>query len=165
MNYNNKLQTNNSSLEDIIDKLNKLPDAGGVLQDKTVTPTTSNQLITADSGYGGLGAVTIVGDANLIASNIKAGVSIFGIVGTYEGNASNLINFTIGGTSYQAEEGMTWGEWVASDYNTGGFTADSSQDCVVLDFDWVLDETGGMHVSLSSVITNGYGYGLGWPIN
>ena len=28
MNYNNRLQTNNSSLEDIIDKLNGLPNAG-----------------------------------------------------------------------------------------------------------------------------------------
>ena len=33
----------------------------------------------------------------------------------------SLISFSIGGTTYQAEEGMTWAEWVASDYNTGGF--------------------------------------------
>lgn len=31
------------------------------------------------------------------------------------------ITFTIGGTTYYAEEGMTWGEWVDSEYNTGGF--------------------------------------------
>ena len=30
----------------------------------------------------------------------------------------NLITFTIDGTEYQAEEGMTWGEWVNSEYNT-----------------------------------------------
>ena len=29
-----------------------------------------------------------------------------------------LITFTINGTSYQAEEGMTWGDWVNSIYNT-----------------------------------------------
>lgn len=29
-----------------------------------------------------------------------------------------LISFTIDGTTYQAEEGMTWGQWVASSYNT-----------------------------------------------
>lgn len=28
-----------------------------------------------------------------------------------------LISFTINGVSYQAEEGMTWGEWVDSEYN------------------------------------------------
>ena len=33
-----------------------------------------------------------------------------------------LINFTIGGTSYQAEDDMTWGEWVDSAYNTNNFT-------------------------------------------
>lgn len=35
--------------------------------------------------------------------------------------AVTLISFTIEGTSYQAEEGMTWVDWVASSYNTGGF--------------------------------------------
>lgn len=33
----------------------------------------------------------------------------------------NLISFTYFSDPYQAEEGMTWGEWVASEYNTGGF--------------------------------------------
>ena len=33
----------------------------------------------------------------------------------------NLITFTIGGVQYQAEEGMTWGEWVDSEYNTGNY--------------------------------------------
>ena len=28
-----------------------------------------------------------------------------------------LITFTIDGTTYQAEEGMTWEEWVNSEYN------------------------------------------------
>jgi hypothetical protein len=31
-----------------------------------------------------------------------------------------LISFTIDGTTYQAEEGMTWAEWVESEYNTVG---------------------------------------------
>ena len=29
--------------------------------------------------------------------------------------------FTIDGTSYQAEEGMTWEEWIKSSYNVDGF--------------------------------------------
>ena len=157
-NYNTTLQTNNSSLEEIITQLNTMPDAGGsnpVLQDKIVTPTTSVQTITADSGYDGLdtvtvhamptvtqatpsitvnasglitataiqkagyvaagttsatkqlafqsaktitpstvdqvavssgyytgGNVTVKGDANLVASNIVSGKSIFGVIGT-----------------------------------------------------------------------------------
>lgn len=31
-----------------------------------------------------------------------------------------LITFTIDGTTYQAMNGMTWGEWVNSEYNTIG---------------------------------------------
>lgn len=39
-----------------------------------------------------------------------------------------LITFTINGTSYQAEEGMTWGEWVNSSYNTGGFVINTGYE-------------------------------------
>lgn len=37
-----------------------------------------------------------------------------------------LISFTIDGTTYQAMNGMTWGEWVNSEYNTGGFSTKKS---------------------------------------
>lgn len=39
---------------------------------------------------------------------------------------NNMIEFTINGTPYQAEEGMTWGEWVNSDYNTSNFISNGS---------------------------------------
>lgn len=45
----------------------------------TYTPTTANQTIAA--GQFLIGAQTISGDANLISSNIKSGVSIFGVDG------------------------------------------------------------------------------------
>lgn len=48
---------------------------------QTYTPTTSNQTISAGQYLSG--AQTIAGDANLIASNIKSGVTIFGVTGTY----------------------------------------------------------------------------------
>lgn len=35
--------------------------------------------------------------------------------------APTLISFTLDGDTYQAEEGMTWAEWVESAYNNGGF--------------------------------------------
>ena len=35
--------------------------------------------------------------------------------------APTLISFTIDGTNYQAEEGMSWDRWTHSDYNTSGF--------------------------------------------
>ena len=194
-NYNSTLQTNNSSLEEIITQLNNMPDAGGadpVLQDKTVTPTISTQTITADNGYDGLdtvtvnamptatqatpsvsinsstglitatatqsagyvaagtksatsqlafkaattitpgtanqtavsantyvgGDITVKGDANLVASNIVSGKSIFGVVGTATtggggGDTSvedNLIKRTISGT-YTNDRIYTIGEY------------------------------------------------------
>lgn len=93
------------------------------MQEKSVTPTESQQIVTPDSGYDGLtrvtvgavsstyigskvtkksaqtytpgtsnqtigsgqylsGAQTIKGDSNLVAGNIRSGVSIFGVTGT-----------------------------------------------------------------------------------
>lgn len=46
----------------------------------TITPGTSNQTIA--SGTYLTGAQTISGDANLVAGNIKSGVSIFGVSGS-----------------------------------------------------------------------------------
>ena len=62
-------------------------------QNKTVTPTTSQQSITADSGYTGLGTVTVNAvtsaiDQNIVAGNIKKDVAILGVTGNYEGGGS-----------------------------------------------------------------------------
>jgi hypothetical protein len=56
----------------------------------TYTPGTSNQTIA--SGQYLSGAQTIAGDSNLVAGNIKSGVAIFGVSGTYEGSSGGSSN-------------------------------------------------------------------------
>lgn len=57
---------------------------------KTVTPTTTNQTAVASGRYT-TGAVTVKGDTNLKAENIKKGVSIFGVSGAYEGDGGGSV--------------------------------------------------------------------------
>lgn len=54
---------------------------------QTITPGTSDKTIA--SGRYLVGTQTIKGDANLVAGNIKSGVSIFGVAGTYEGGGGS----------------------------------------------------------------------------
>ena len=58
-----------------------------VLQSKNASPSTASLTIRPDEGYFGLSQVTINAvtaaiDANIIASNIKSGVTILGVTGT-----------------------------------------------------------------------------------
>ena len=50
---------------------------------QTIIPTTADQTVNGNTFLAG--AITIAGDANLLAENIKSGVTIFGITGTYTG--------------------------------------------------------------------------------
>ena len=104
--YVNRVDYGNSTLIDISDTT---VEAGDVLAGKTFylksgapatgsilskaattyTPTTTNQTISANQYLSGV--QTILGDANLIAENIKKDVSIFGVVGTHEGGSNGTI--------------------------------------------------------------------------
>lgn len=59
------------------------------LQEKTIAPTTSQQVITPDTGYDGFSKVTVSAvtsaiDSDIVAENIKKDVDILGVVGTLE---------------------------------------------------------------------------------
>ena len=57
-----------------------------------------------------------------------------------------MISFTIDGVAYQAESGMTWRDWVKSEYNTGGYyeknggISDDSFYVLDQDYHWVIPE-------------------------
>lgn len=60
------------------------------LKNVSITPTTSQQTITAGEGYDGIGTATVAAvtaaiDANITAGNIKSGVTILGVTGSYTG--------------------------------------------------------------------------------
>ena len=88
---------------------------------KTITPSTTSQ-VAVSSGYYTGGNITVVGDSNLVAGNIKSGVSIFGVNGTLqEGSAegekveySENEDAIIGGTiaSYTNNRITVIGEYV-----------------------------------------------------
>lgn len=61
------------------------------------------------------GVATAVSGA--IADAVQAAKVVFTIGWKEASTSPTLISFTICGTIYQAEEGMTWEEWIGSDYD------------------------------------------------
>lgn len=54
------------------------------------------------------------------------------VTGTEVLEIPTIIEFSIEGTTYYAEEGMNWEEWVDSEYNTGGYYC-NTMDYIVND--------------------------------
>lgn len=78
-----------------------------------VTPTTSAQTINAPAGTDGydpvnVAAVTATIDSNIVAGNIKSGVSILGVSGTLADEYANVIDIenTVRGTDETVAESV-----------------------------------------------------------
>ena len=79
------------------------------------------------------------------------------------GGGVTLITFTIGGTEYQAEDGMTWGEWCDSEYNTGTYYVSAGlngNEYIENDEGWCLCDENEDGVLAKALIISGYAYTL-----
>jgi hypothetical protein len=83
----------------------------------------------------------LIGDINSVLESIISG-----------GNGISLITFTIGGVEHQAEEGMTWEQWVNSKYATDPYISIRSGAVFVTPTQYILG------ISVSDVITNNASY-------
>lgn len=63
-----------------------------------MTPSSSTQYITAQTGYDGLSQVVVNRDSNLKSGNIKSGTSIFGILGSYAGSGWQVLQSSVTST-------------------------------------------------------------------
>lgn len=94
----------------------------------TYTPTITNQVIVGQQFL--QGSQTILGDTNLVADNIKNGVSIFGIEGTYSGG-STIVRTTLFENITDAVN--TYGPIIYMDTNgVGGGTTESLSSITAL---------------------------------
>lgn len=96
----------------------------------TYTPTTTDQTIAASQYL--TGAQTVKGDANLVAANIKEGVSIFGVQGTHSG-----------GTPVDG-------------YGQGGEVEPDEYEYTHAE-DWTSDSTGNANTVYSAYCNSGFG--------
>lgn len=102
---------------------------------QTYTPGTSNQ--TINSGYYLTGVQTIKGDSNLVASNIKKGVTLFNITGTYGGSSGGWNVYTSSITLSCASGGYMC-DWLdVNDYDnclrsSNGYMCDTKYSPLIL---------------------------------
>ena len=90
----------------------------------TITPGTTNQEIAAGTYL--TGKQTIAGDADLIAGNIKTGVNIFGVSGTFTGDATAAAADILAGETAYVNGSKITGTLQVVTYYTGSTAPSSS---------------------------------------
>ena len=90
----------------------------------TITPGTSNQTIA--SGTYLTGTQTISGDADLTAANIKKGVQIFNVTGSYTSDATAAASDIVSGETAYVNGNKLTGNLVINKYYTGSTAPSSS---------------------------------------
>ena len=104
------------------------------------------------------------GDPYTLTSTDKAAIvqDVLAALPYYDGSVNisggvELISFTIDGDHYEAEEGMTWAEWVDSEYNTDGYVKSAD---VISNGDGMFVKLNGNSIFGSDVIVEGASYEL-----
>ncbi len=90
----------------------------------TITPGTSNQTIAAGTYL--TGAQTIMGDADLIDTNIKVGANIFNVAGTFTSDATATAADIVDGETAYVNGSKVTGTLTVQTYYTGHSTPSSS---------------------------------------
>lgn len=128
--------------------------------DGSITAFSSTEHMTGGNGFApyynayeeGNGAMVNFYEGTVCRRDFK---ELFLSIADVNDLAPTLISFTIDGTSYQAEEGMTWGEWVDSEYNTDGFVFYAGSLCTS-SLNYFVENSGGS----SATITEGTNYSM-----
>ena len=120
--------------------------AGDNTQARTYTETVSVAAMPADALFGTW--------SGTFYYNVEVGAAV------------EMISFTIDGTEYQAEEGMTWGEWVESE-NSDGYYVSVNRICRADGFSpaptVAYDYAGENYVHKEDVITANFNYKINIP--
>ena len=85
-----------------------------------------------------------VKNIKILEGNVKSIACGGNVIWQKPSENANLISFTIEGTTYQAVDGMTWDEWVYSEYNTGGFYlyGESYEGSIIINGEEGMDQDG-----------------------
>ena len=146
------------------------------IRDDTLTITDTSGVATAYSIYANgvevIGTTTLTND--LTKLELAEGTHTITVVahasGYRDSSPSNAVDytveseqtiaFTIDGAAYQAEPGMTWAQWVNSDYNTNGTFYHTGTDDIRPQNGGCVQTSEGVTVCGSDVIKNKEAYRL-----
>ena len=107
------------------------------------------------------------GDPYVLTTTDKSAIvaDVLAALPYYDGSVDisggvELISFTIDGDHYEAEDGMTWGEWLLTDYNTGGYTLFGSYVVIGSGQSRKLVQLNGLDITENDVIVADTAYNL-----
>lgn len=147
------IQENPSVIESILLRLDALEesDSGGdgLMIDEEVTGHTNRGLVVGQKGSKWVEVITLGNGLKLNGSKLELDIPV------YSGEVVELIKFTINIDAirdYVAISGMTWSEWITSEYNTDGYKVNA--DGIVCDKNGAAITFNSIEVKSSDIIVS-----------